>query len=189
MEDKTGGEIVSLCFQRDERALEMAQKQYGALLHGVCFRILGDRRDAEECVSDALFKMWMSIPPQKPDSLRAYLCAIARNAALHVYEKKKCAGRVPDGLTDAFEELSELLPGREAVEDAVTEKELSRLIDRFLSTLGKRARLIFLYRFYFCFSTAETAERMKIGQRAVQVSLKQTKEKLKSFLKTEGYEV
>lgn len=44
--------------------------------------ILDDPQDAEECVNDAWLGAWNSIPPQRPDPLRAYVCRIVRNLSL-----------------------------------------------------------------------------------------------------------
>ena len=35
--------------------------------------IVPDSRDVEECVSDTWLRVWNSIPPDRPDSLKAYV--------------------------------------------------------------------------------------------------------------------
>ena len=80
MED---GAIIRLFFARDERAADECRKKYGGLCFTVAMNVLGDGRDAEECVNDALLSAWESIPPESPRSLSAYLCRISRNLALN----------------------------------------------------------------------------------------------------------
>lgn len=50
MEDER---IIALLFQRSEEALRCLVDKYGRVCHSMSYRILGDRRDAEECVNDA----------------------------------------------------------------------------------------------------------------------------------------
>ena len=83
MNDKS---IISLLEQRDERGIEETDRAYGGLLRKIAMRILGDSRDAEECVNDTLMKAWLTIPPEKPKFLRAYLAKITGNLALNRYE-------------------------------------------------------------------------------------------------------
>lgn len=82
MEDSA---IVELYFARDQRAIRETDTKYGGMCHRLAYRILGDRRDAEECVSDTWLCAWKVIPPQRPDPLGAWLCRVARNLALKKY--------------------------------------------------------------------------------------------------------
>lgn len=78
--------------------------------------IVGDRRDAEECVNDAYLGIWNAIPPARPDPLRAYLVKVVRNLSLKAYWKREAAKR-NSHYTVALEELEECVPGRETVEE------------------------------------------------------------------------
>ncbi|MCM1441866.1 MAG: sigma-70 family RNA polymerase sigma factor, partial [Roseburia sp.] len=79
--------IVELYWRRDEAAVGETERKYGALCRGVARNILGVDEDAEECVNDALHQAWTSIPPQRPDKLRAWLCRVVRNLALNRWER------------------------------------------------------------------------------------------------------
>ena len=65
--------IVGLYWERSESAINETQKKYGNLCKHIAFRILGNHEDSDECVNDTYLKAWNSIPPQKPNSLTAYL--------------------------------------------------------------------------------------------------------------------
>lgn len=56
--------IIELFWSRDEGAVPAAQEKYGAYCRAVALGILGDARDAEECVNDALYLLWNAIPPE-----------------------------------------------------------------------------------------------------------------------------
>ena len=78
-------QIISLFFQRSDNAIAEVQSKYDRLAKSVARRILPDERDVEECVSDAYMRLWDAIPPNKPQSLSAYLMRIVRNVSLDKY--------------------------------------------------------------------------------------------------------
>ena len=80
MEDS---KIIDLFWARDETAIQQIDSQYGKKLHTLAFRILNNREDAEESVSDSYLKAWENIPPQRPTYLYAFLASICRNLSLH----------------------------------------------------------------------------------------------------------
>ena len=74
-------EIIELYFARNEQAIVETDKMYGAACMRVSLNILNSRPDAEECVNDTYLKAWNSIPPQRPNVLKSFLCRITRNLA------------------------------------------------------------------------------------------------------------
>ena len=73
--------MTEMIYARDETGLRAASESYGALCRRIAACVLSSGEDAEECFNDALLAVWNSIPPQKPDSLSAYICRITRNIA------------------------------------------------------------------------------------------------------------
>jgi DNA-directed RNA polymerase specialized sigma24 family protein len=65
--------IVELFFDRSEEAVAALLEKYGAQCRKMAGNILGDARDAEECVNEAYLGVWNTIPPKRPKSLSAYL--------------------------------------------------------------------------------------------------------------------
>lgn len=63
MEDE---KIIDLLWQRCEAAIELLDRKYGGYCFSIANRILNDRRDAEECVSDTYLAAWNQIPPHPP---------------------------------------------------------------------------------------------------------------------------
>ena len=107
MEDK---KIIDLFFSRSEQALTELAARYGSLLHSVAAHILSAAEDQEECVNDAYLGTWNSIPPQRPDYLKAYVCRITRNCALKRWRYNSADRRCREFET-TLEELEEFLPG------------------------------------------------------------------------------
>ncbi|GGB69658.1 sigma-70 family RNA polymerase sigma factor [Blastomonas aquatica] len=70
--------------QQDREALRIVYAMTSAKLHGVCLRICIDRGAAEDVLQNVYLKVWQragSFDPAKASAI-AWLCAIARNAAI-----------------------------------------------------------------------------------------------------------
>lgn len=184
MDDK---EIIELYFGRDERAIRETSDKYGRLCFSVAYNILGCREDAEESVNDAYLAVWESIPPEKPDSLRAFVCGIARNLSLKRFEYNTAAKRSPAALL-SFTELEDMLTDGSAQPD-VSAEELGALISEFLKTQSADARCVFVRRYWYFDPISEIAERYSFGKSKVKTLLCRTRSKLKEFLNKEGYNI
>ena len=178
MED---GEIVELFFRRSEDAIRQADRKYGAALRAMAFRILGDRQDADECVSDGWLGAWNAIPPAGPDPLRPYLCKIVRNIALRRYGRR-AEERRRSVYTAAMEELAPGLPGPDTAESGMEARELARALAAFLDGLDAENRVIFLRRYVFADRYADIARRTGLTEKAVSVRLTRMRKKLKRDL-------
>ena len=72
------GEIIELYWQRDERAIEETDLKYRNFLYTVAYNIVRDTLDCEECLNDTYIGAWNSMPPSRPDVLKAFLTVIMR---------------------------------------------------------------------------------------------------------------
>lgn len=177
--------IIELYFGRDEQAIRETSEKYGGLCFRVAHNILGCREDAEEIVNDAYLAAWNSIPPAKPGSLRAFVCGIARNAALKRVEYNTAKKRMPKALL-SFAELEEMLMDSGGQPD-VSAEELGELIEKFLKAQSADARCVFVRRYWFFDSVADIAEKYSFSESKVKTLLSRTRVKLKKFLNMEGY--
>lgn len=144
MEDR---QIVELFWRRDERAITETRRKYGSFCHAVALRILSDRRDAEECVSDAWLRSWNAMPPQRPALLRPWLGKVVRNLALNRWEQNRAQKRGA-GVELLLDELSDALPSPQTVERHLEAAELGALISAWLRSLDKDDRTLFLRRYW-----------------------------------------
>jgi len=184
----TDDEITALFFDRDERALTETDRKYGEYLKAVAANMTDDRRDAEECVNDAYLAAWNSIPPNRPSSLRAYLLTLLRHAALDVIKKDKRARRIPKKLYAPLDGLADILPGGDA-DDAITERELSDIINGYVRQLNQRQRYVFISRYYLNRSLNEIAKKLDVSRSTVNKELAEIKSGLKEKLIKEGYDL
>ncbi len=184
----TDNEMIELYFARSESAIEETDRKYGGFLRGLTFGILGSAEDSEECVNDTYMRLWELIPPQRPESFRAFAARIARNLALNMLERmsaKKRGGRYGA----CYDELSECIPSPDNVEKSVEDRQLAGLLDKFVRSLGREKQLIFLKRYWYMLTVGEIADEMNISESKVKMSLHRTREKLREFLEKEGVRI
>lgn len=180
--------IIALLFERSEQALSALGRKYGPAVMALAGNILGNRLDAEECADDTWLGVWNTVPPQYPGHLKAYTLAITRNLALSRYHANTAQKR--NSFYDAaLDELADCLAAPTDVEAEVEAKELAAAINRFLATLPKADRQMFLCRYYLADPVFLIAA--KLGMKSGQVSLRlfRLREKLRKFLEKEGLPV
>lgn len=184
MED---GQIIALYWERNEDAIRETDIAYGGKLHTLAERIVQNREDAQECVSDTYLKTWESIPPQRPRYFFAYLAKICRNAAFGVLDWKSAAKRRGE-VCSLSAEMEQCIPDP-AYERRLEGEELGALLNRFLGSLSYENRVIFLRRYWYLDTIQEIAERYGISQSKVKTQLHRTRAKLHTFLEKEGVRV
>lgn len=183
----TDSAILDLYWARDEQAIFQTEKTYGKQLNRLAFGIVASREDAQECVSDTYLKAWHSIPPQRPVHFYAYLAKTCRNLAFGILDYRAAAKRKAEMIA-LTEELALCIPDPANERDR-THRELSEVLNRFLGTLPKESRVIFLRRYWFGDSVDTIARRYGFGQSKVKTQLHRTRERLRKFLEKEGIAV
>ena len=175
--------IIEMFFDRNELALNETEQKYGRYCFAVSYRILNSNEDSEECVNDTWLAAWNAIPPKKPESLRGFLARICRNISLDRLDFLK-ADKRNQNVTEAFEELEAFLSGGE--ENIPEEMFMREAVNRFLASLDRKTRIIFMRRYWYFCSIPEIAESMGISENSVRVTLHRTKLRMKSFFEKEG---
>ena len=183
MDDK---QIIELFHERSEDAIARTSEKYGSFCYYIAEHILHDRQDSEECVNDTYLKAWETIPPQAPAKLSAYLGKITRNLALGKYRYNNRKKRGEGVNAEVLEELAECVAASENTEDAVEEKLVVDVLNRFLRELSEERRKMFLQRYWYMNSIQEIAEGYGISEGKVTVLLFRARRKLKDMLEKEG---
>lgn len=181
--------IISLFESRNQLAIGATADKYGAYCMKISMNILGDPSDSEENVNDTYMQVWNSIPPNKPESLMAYIARIARNSALNMLKHKNAQKRSTKDAPLSLSELDDCTPSGVSVENEAEVKQLSRHISDFLYTQKEDARNVFVRRYFYCDSTEDIAERFGFTQSKVKSMLMRTRDKLKIYLQKEGYSI
>lgn len=186
MEDS---QIIDLYWARAEQAVQETDHKYGAYCRAIAHNILKNPEDSEECVSDTWLHAWNAMPPQRPNILSSFLGRITRNLSLDRYKAARAEKRGGGSLPAALDELSECVPAKGNVEQAMDERELGAAIDRFLRTIPERQCNLFLRRYWYAESISQIAARYGLKENTVKSMLFRTREQLRKFLQKEGIAV
>ena len=186
MEDQ---QIIELYFARDEEAIAATKDKYGPYCAAIAGNILDTPEDVEEVLSDTWLRIWNSIPPQKPESLKLYIARIARNLSFDRFRSQTREKRGGSQVVLALEELTHCIPSPGHPGAELEAKELRTTVNAFLVTLPQRDRIIFLRRYFYTQSFEEIAAHCGISQGAVRTALSRTRKKLKQHLKKEGFDL
>lgn len=180
----TDTDILDLYWRRDEGAIRETDRAYGRKLHTLAERIVENREDGEECVSDTYLAAWDHIPPQRPNYFFAWLAKICRNFAFGLLDKRQAAKRSAQVVT-LTAEMEQCIPDSRR-DTAAEGAEIGRILNEFLGTLSRESRVLFLRRYWYAESIAEIARRYGMGESKVKTSLHRTRRKLREQLEKEG---
>ncbi len=178
MEDS---KIIVLFWQRDEQAITEFTASHKRLCLCAANEITGNPHDAEECFSDTCLAVWNSIPPQKPESLRAYALRICKNFALNLVKAKNRQKRSAI-LVELDECITDTLADKEVT-------EIGTLIDSFMETLPKREAVIFVRRYNCSQPVKDIAAAVGMTENQISKILQKLRRKLKKHLEKEGINV
>ena len=180
----TEEEIIALYWQRNEDAIAATKEKYGRYCCVVARNVLGNDADAEEVFSDACFKAWNTIPPEKPSSLKAYIARMTRQLAINRIEKDTAKKRGGGEYALALEELENCIG---TGDDPVEQIALKDAMNAFLHSLPTQTRQIFALRYWHFYAVADIAKHLGVGQSKVKMQLLRSREKLKAHLLKEGF--
>ena len=178
-------EIVTLYWERNEKAIAATEERYGSYCHSIAVNILHNTEDARECVNDTWLGAWKSIPPHRPNRLSVYLGKITRNLSLnrlkHYTAEKRGLGQGELVLS----ELEECIPGKNSVEQLIEEIDLAKSINRFLYAQPRQKRNIFIRRYWYLCPVRDIAASFGMSESKVTSLLFRMRNELRTHLEKE----
>ena len=184
MEDEA---IVSLYWDRDERAIRETEEKYDRYLTKIAYNILNDREDSRESVNDTYLAAWDSMPPHRPGILSAYLAKLTRRISIDRFRYRTRDKRAGSEYTLSLSELDDCVSGGNTTEEIINVKLLADSIGIFLRLQCKEARTAFIARYYFLDSVKEIALSQGMSESKVKSLLHRTRIALKKHLEEEGF--
>ena len=106
-------ELVALAQAGDREAFAALYDRYLPRVYGYCYRLLGDREEAEDANTDVFMRALAALPAFRAGSFRSWLFAIAHNVA-----KDELRRRKPTAPLEAAREIAD--PGQSPEEIAAT---------------------------------------------------------------------
>ena len=181
--------IIALYQARDERAIKETDAKYRVQLIGAAKHLLQDAQDVEEVLNDTYLRVWNSIPPACPDSLKAFVLSILRKTAINRFRANKRQKRVPAEMISSLSELGDMLSDGDSFHTEQEARELGEIMTAFIGTLSDRRIFIFMSRYYLCRPIAEIAGRLGCSESTVHKEIAAIKQELRQSLESEGYSI
>ena len=88
-----------------------------------------------------------------------------------------------------LDELSEIVSGQSDPAETVMQEELQAEINRFLSSLPKEKKYMFILRYWYADGIPEIAEQFGMSENHVSVTLSRIRGKLRKYLAERGYNI
>lgn len=168
----TDGELLALCRQGYETAFSELVGRYRNRLWSICFRVAGNREDAEEAVQDTLTSAWQNLHKFRGDAkVSTWLYRIAANASLAIVRKRK--ETVADLDVIELEDPAPMTADRVADVDAVR---------RALAELPEDFRVAVVLREFAEMSYADIAEHQGIPVATVKTRINRARKQLITLL-------
>ena len=179
-------QIVALYWARNERSIEESARKYGKYCFSIAYNILSDTDDAQECVNDAYYNAWNSMPPHRPAVLSTFLGRITRFVSLKKWRAKRTQKRGQGTVEVAYEELSECIASAQSVDEAMQAQELARVIDAFLNTLKPQEQRVFICRYWYFDAVSAISKQFGCSESKIKSMLYRVRKKLRTKLIQEG---
>lgn len=173
--------LVALARAGDDGAFEELVHRYSPRLRAVLFRITRDPEAAHDALQEALLRAWQNIDRfQQRSSFFTWMTRIAINEGYRTIRRTGGEGALP--LDDA---LGERIPGWGDQPEAVFEsREFLAAVDAALERLPIEYREAVVLRDVEGLSTADTADVLGIGERALKSRLHRGRMALRRELDT-----
>lgn len=163
----------------DRAALEEVYKATQVKLFGICLRILGDTKEAEDALQDVYINLWQRADRYDPSraSPIAWLATFARNRAID----RLRTGKVRRGSVDIEEAAP--LPDEAPLADAMLiDAENAAQIHTCLAALDDRTQTQIRSAFFDGFTYAELAERAEVPLGTMKSWIRRGLQKLRTCL-------
>ena len=180
-------DILLLFEKRSQNAIAEIQNKYGARCLAMAESLLGNRQDAEECVSDTMLRLWETIPPARPQNLGGYCMTLCRRIALDRRRRLRAEKRGGGQVALCVEELSDCLSDSLSPDDLFDRRQTAAALARFLDQLPAQTRVMFVLRYWSCMSVQQIARECGCGVSKVKMTLLRTRKKLRDYFAQEGY--
>lgn len=172
-------EIIRMLTARDEAGLAAAREKVTPLCRHIAKNITRNAEDAEEIAADVLLRIWNTIPPENPPSLKNYAAMITRRLAINRYRAAHARKR---GEVLPLEELGDSLGMADDTADRITAAELAQAIGEYLAELNADDRALFVRRYIRCEEITAAAAEMGISAGNARIRLWRMRQNLRRDL-------
>lgn len=169
MSDPTISEWVFAAIEGDQEAFAEILYTFQDAVYNLCYRMLGERTEAEDATQEAFLKAYNNLTRYDHDrSFKTWILSIASNHCIDRLRKRRMQFVSIDEPMPATLSLASDDPGPER---ATEMNERSAAIQALLDELDPDYRLAVVFRYWYDYSYAEIAEAMETTESAIKSRL------------------
>ena len=165
-------------------------KRYQSLVVGFCYRLLGNREDAEDVAQETFMRAFSAIGRFQPRAkFSTWLLTIAKNLSLNLLRDERRRGRDVHTATVFEEEMQavELVPSENpGPDEALRQNERAERVRRAVLELSDVHRSIIVLRDFEGMTYEEIAKVMRCRKGTVKSRLSRARDHLKEVLVASG---
>ena len=135
--------------------------------------------DVEELVTDVFVTLWQNVEKVQPESLKGYLCCIAKTRAINRLKANKFGDVLNIEDIDPEDDFN--------ISHATEKKEISQELMELVEKIQEPDKEILIRHYFYYQKIADIANAMAIKAETVKVKLHRTRNKLKEMLMERGY--
>jgi RNA polymerase sigma-70 factor (ECF subfamily) len=169
LSDPTISEWVFAAIEGDQEAFAEILYTFQDAVYNLCYRMLGERTEAEDATQEAFLKAYNNLTRYDHDrSFKTWILSIASNHCIDRLRKRRMQFVSIDEPMPATLSLASDDPGPER---ATEMNERSAAIQALLDELDPDYRLAVVFRYWYDYSYAEIAEAMETTESAIKSRL------------------
>ncbi|MGH7702101.1 MAG: sigma-70 family RNA polymerase sigma factor [Gemmatimonadales bacterium] len=183
---RNDSDLVRRMSAGDESAVGSLYDRYGPVLYAVAYRIVGQRADAEEIVTEAFAQAWREAArfESSRGSVAAWLTMIARSRALDLVRARRRRDRITEtAARERPDEAPAMGAWRSNPGETVEETERRRHVEAALQDLSPPQRQAIELAYYEGLSQSEIAERLREPLGTVKTRVRLGMQKLRDTLR------
>lgn len=173
--------LVDLALNGDARAFELLMEKHESKMYAVALRMCKNREDAQDCLQDAMLRIYKALPTFKgQSSFSTWAYRITMNTCLDDLRRKKV--RQASSLDQMLEVGWAPVDDNNTAERHLENSELKRNLSKAIQTLPEEMRAAVVLRDVQGFSYEEIANMLSTNVGTVKSRISRGREKLREIL-------
>lgn len=173
-------QLLAQAGQGDPEAFSRLVELYEKPVYNLCYRMLGDRHQAEDAAQETFIRAFKAISRYDPNrKFVTWLLSIASNYCIDQHRKRR--PELVDMDAVAPIDLASQSPGIEA---QITQQEQEEQIQSLLGTLAKKDRAAVVLHYWYGYSYQEIAEHLSLSESAVKSRMHRARQSLAALWET-----
>lgn len=147
----------------DKKTLELLVKRYLKPIYSFVCRYVGNAQDAEDITQEVFIKVWQNFKKfDQQKSFKTWIFAIAKNASIDFFRKKKTIPFSVFEDKDGKNKLTETLTDPSPLPDEIIEQaDKRRLLNLAMERLSPQYRMVLFLRYNNHFTFREISESLE----------------------------